>query len=177
MDHGALWRPSSTCGENGALQWPHQVQDVPPKFMKGQEEGRQDLPTDLQEYLPSAVHSLHVTAVSRVLHMSVLRTLAEWLDWRPNPPKSPPKHVKKCFIDETKVEPFGHSSKRYVWHIIQDSFSPREHHTHREAWWWQHHGLGWLLFKWDWGCSQDRWNHGPLQISVYFGAKPAGLSY
>ncbi len=47
--------------------------------------------------------------------------------------------------DETKVELVGHNSKRYVWqkttlHITKGT--PKEHHSHSEAWCWQHHALG-----------------------------------
>lgn len=49
-----------------------------------------------------------------------------------------------------------------------DSWSPKEHrtmhdeHTHDEAWWWQHHTTGLLVFSWDWGSGSNpnQWRTG-----------------
>ena len=66
--------------------------------------------------------------------------------------------------DETKVELFGHNSKRYVWRKNNTAHSPKEHHTHSEAWWWQHHALGLFYFSWNRGLSQGGGNYEQFQI-------------
>lgn len=43
-------------------------------------------------------------------------------------------------------EPFSHSSKRCVWYKNK---TLKEHNSHEETWWWQHHAV-------DWGCTIDQ---------------------
>ena len=61
-----------------------------------------------------------------------------------------PQTYGRGYTDETKIEHFGHQGKRYVWHTIQPLSSPREHHPHSEAWWWQHHAVGMFFIGRDW---------------------------
>ncbi|MEQ2225755.1 hypothetical protein ILYODFUR_020593 [Ilyodon furcidens] len=55
------------------------------------------------------------------------------------------KSLAEISLKESKSEPFYHKSKRYC----MNGASPKEHHTHSETWWWQHHALGLLFFKWN----------------------------
>jgi transposase len=54
---------------------------------------------------------------------------------------------KVMWSDETKIELFGLNSSCLEGkeHRVQ----PKEHHPHRQAWWWQHHALGVLFSQGD----------------------------
>ncbi len=55
----------------------------------------------------------------------------------------------------------------------QHSALPKEHYTHSETWWWQHHTSGLFFFSWNWGLSQGWGNYEQFQIPVNTGTKPS----
>lgn len=78
--------------------------------------------------------------------------------------------------DETKVEYFGHHSKRHVWCKNKTAYRPKNSIAPVK------HGGGSIASE---GCVSSagtgflfeiRGNPGRLQIPIYFGSKPAGLS-
>lgn len=83
---------------------------------------------ELQELMASTGSVVHVTTISRLLHVSGLRRrLARWkpclskknIQAQPHfakRQKSPKRMLENVlWFDETKVEGFGHNSKRYIW--------------------------------------------------------------
>ena len=84
---------------------------------------------ELQQFLASTGCSLHVTTISRILHMSGLqgrvarrkpfltkKNIQARLNFAKKYIQSPNTMWKNVlWSDETKVEIFGHNTKRYVW--------------------------------------------------------------
>uniref|UniRef100_A0A803J782 RBR-type E3 ubiquitin transferase n=1 Tax=Xenopus tropicalis TaxID=8364 RepID=A0A803J782_XENTR len=122
---------------------------------------------ELQEYLASTGCVVHVTTISHIFHMSGLwgrvarrkpfltkKNIQARLHFAKTHLKSPKSMWEKVlWSDETMVELFGHNSKKICLAQKQYCTSPKEHHTHSEAWWWQHLALGLFFFSWNWGLS------------------------
>uniref|UniRef100_A0AAY5L6C3 Transposase Tc1-like domain-containing protein n=1 Tax=Esox lucius TaxID=8010 RepID=A0AAY5L6C3_ESOLU len=75
---------------------------------------------ELQEFLASTDCVLHVTTISRILHMNgpflTKKNIQARLKFAKTNIKSPKSTWENVlWSDETKVELFGHNSKRYVW--------------------------------------------------------------
>uniref|UniRef100_A0AAY5K9G5 Transposase Tc1-like domain-containing protein n=1 Tax=Esox lucius TaxID=8010 RepID=A0AAY5K9G5_ESOLU len=108
---------------------------------------------ELQEFLASTGCVLHVTTISRILHMNGLwgrvarrkpfltkKNIQARLKVAKTNIKSPKSTWENVlWSDETKVELSGAKKKSHT--------SPKEHHTHSEAWGWQHHALGLFFFS------------------------------
>uniref|UniRef100_A0AAY5K1L0 Transposase Tc1-like domain-containing protein n=1 Tax=Esox lucius TaxID=8010 RepID=A0AAY5K1L0_ESOLU len=119
---------------------------------------------ELQEFLASTGCVLHVTTISRILHMiglwgRVASLKKKNIQAQLKSPKSTWENV--LWSDETKVEVFGHNSKRYVWH--KNNTAPKEQpkNTIPTV---KHHALGLFFFSWNRGLSQGGGNYERFQI-------------
>ena len=112
---------------------------------------------ELQEFLASTGCVLHVTTISRILHMCGLwgrvarrkpflskKNIQDRLNFAKTCMKSPKSMWENVlWSDETKVEHFGHNSKRYVWHKNNTAHHPKNTIPTVK------HGGGSIMF---WGC-------------------------
>uniref|UniRef100_A0AAY5KVM3 Transposase Tc1-like domain-containing protein n=1 Tax=Esox lucius TaxID=8010 RepID=A0AAY5KVM3_ESOLU len=103
----------------------YQELDVPPKLMKRLVREASKRPTatlkELQDFLARTGCVLHII-ISRILHMNGLRGRVPrrkpFLKKKNIQAQLSPKSnwENALWSDETKLELFGHNSKRYVWH-------------------------------------------------------------
>uniref|UniRef100_A0A674EJM0 Tc1-like transposase DDE domain-containing protein n=1 Tax=Salmo trutta TaxID=8032 RepID=A0A674EJM0_SALTR len=112
---------------------------------------------ELQEYLASTSCMLHVTTISRILHMNglwgrvarrkpflTMKNIQARLKFAKTNIKSAKSTWENVlWSDETKVELFGHNSKRYVWRKNNTAHHPKNTMPTMK------HGGGSIML---WGC-------------------------
>uniref|UniRef100_A0A803K8A0 Transposase Tc1-like domain-containing protein n=1 Tax=Xenopus tropicalis TaxID=8364 RepID=A0A803K8A0_XENTR len=133
---------------------------------------------ELQEYLASTGCVVHVTTISHILHMSGLwgrvvrqkpflmkKNIQARLHFAKTHLKSPKSMWEKVlWSDETKVELFGHNSKKYVWR--KNNTAHHQKNTIPTV----KHGGGSIML---WGCFSSAGTG--FQIPVNTGTKPSSF--
>lgn len=131
---------------------------------------------EVQPFLGSTGCSRCAILISCILHLSglwarVARMKSFLMKKHPSSAKLSHNRVENVLqFEETKIEDFGHHSKKYIWRAHTQT-----HQQKNSVSTVKHDGSRILFWHWNWGFIKREGNHEQLGVPVSFGSEPAGV--